>query len=390
MSNAKPSRRPLPSSPKSIIEYPLPAARQTHELIRCSSDSADIIAITQQTSSSLVKVELENGRPTGNIGWHTIGEGDRSGLHGLAPSARGPNLAWATLQFENKVLLLDVVGSGVDDAPTVVEAYDIPAPGHGPHVVIEHDNHLWITLKDSHHVLQIPLDHPEECRLFEASRNPIFVAYHRNGDVMYASQDQSGRLLRIDPNQGAMEETDIPPSIGHTPVGLIAGPDGNVWFVLAGTAEGGTGTFGKILADGTVEWFRLPNALGKNASLLHLAFQPHPETDAPDTLWLMSSSIIDATATDAIFRVRLRDNYSVIDSVNTTVLPTQRSKAHRVLPQPEGIFVTELATSTLAGLFSDPSAATSGFDETGDYFAQYGYGIPRSDNPYELRSPLDE
>jgi len=51
------------------------------------------------------------------------------------------------------------------------------------------------------------------------------------------------------------------------------------------------------------------------------------------------------------------------------------------------MFVTELAASTLAGLFSDPAAATSGFDKTGDYFPQYGHGIPHSDNPYQLQLP---
>ncbi len=51
------------------------------------------------------------------------------------------------------------------------------------------------------------------------------------------------------------------------------------------------------------------------------------------------------------------------------------------------MFVTELAASTLARLFSGPAAATIGFDETGDYFTQYGYGIPRSDNPYQLQLP---
>ena len=53
------------SSPvKSVVEYPLPAAAETHEIIAVSDN---LLLISQQTDGSLVKVSLDsNGKPTGS------------------------------------------------------------------------------------------------------------------------------------------------------------------------------------------------------------------------------------------------------------------------------------------------------------------------------------
>ena len=113
------------------------------------------------------------------------------------------------------------------------------------------------------------------------------------------------------------------------PVGLIDGPDGNVWFVLLGTSDGGTGTFGRILNKGEIQWFQLKNNLGKQATLLHLAFADCSDT-APAKLWLLASSIISSNVLDALIEVRFNKDYQAIDTISTHVFPTQLNKAHRV------------------------------------------------------------
>jgi hypothetical protein len=52
----------LESSPvKAVVEYPLPAAGQTHEILVVNDD---LLIISQQTDGSLIKVALDNdGKP---------------------------------------------------------------------------------------------------------------------------------------------------------------------------------------------------------------------------------------------------------------------------------------------------------------------------------------
>lgn len=359
-------------APKTIIEYPLPAARETHELV--AVDEQRTILISQQSDSTLIKVALNPESGVAQTAARFVIKHARAGLHGLRNSAAYPGKVWGSLQFDSELLLIDPVVSDVNAPPKIEKCIPLPAPARGPHVVIEDGDDVWTTLKDSHHVMRINHRDPEDYAIYKSARNPIFVAKHAHSGKFYASQDQSSKILRINPKSGKTKQIDIPAELGKTPVGLIAGPDGNVWFVLLGTSTGGTGVFGRILKKGEIQWFQLKNNLGKQAALLHLAFDDCSDT-APAKLWLLASSIISPNTLDALIEVRFNQDYQAIDTISTHVFPTQLNKAHRVLPLRKGVYATELATSILAHLASSPTENSKRYDETSDYYAEFGLGV---------------
>jgi virginiamycin B lyase len=153
-------------------------------------------------------------------------------------------------------------------------------------------------------------------------------------------------------------------------VGLIAGPDGHVWFTLLSAP----GTFGRIGADGEFTWFRLTTPLGKTAGLLHLNFDQTPPGPLP-RLYLLGSSISSAAAPDAVFAVTFSDDYTHLDTQQTFVLPTQGSKAHRVLPVLGGLYISELNVSLLAHIPLSGSASDTAVDEASDSYSMMGLGV---------------
>ncbi|MEM8962680.1 MAG: hypothetical protein AAGD38_14435 [Acidobacteriota bacterium] len=365
--------------PKTIVEYPLPGAVQTHELV---SVNGSLIVVSQQSDSKLVKMARDP--QTGLINAaasFTIGS-EKDGLHGLRASEVFPGMVWATLQFTSKLLLINPNSGSVNAAPEIVRTIDVPFPGRGPHVVIEEGEYLWVTLKDSAHVLHINFNNPSEYTLYKAARKPIFVARHPTNNRVYVSQDQSSKILEIDTALGFQREIDVPEEEGATPVGLIAGPDGNVWFTLAGPQGGAQGTFVKIDADGEFNYFHLTTDQGSTAGLLHLAFEVN-QTNLP-RLHLVASTIADSASFDGVITVTLDADYSAIDTQTTYTFPTQLSKLHRVLVLGDQLFVTELSTSAVAQIFLPVPAATP-IDEDDDYYSLFGQGA--ADTQVEYANP---
>ena len=362
-------------APKYAVEYPLPAAGQTHELTVIDDR---MIVLSQQSDSTLVKVALDDeGRPTQARSF-LIGT-PRSGLHGVAASTTHPGKIWLTLQFDSALVLIDPVIDDVNAAPIIEKYIKVPAPGRGPHVVQEYGNELWSSLKDSHHVLYINQDDPEDYALYPVSRTPVFVAKHPTSGDVYASIDASSKISRVHVDTGEVSEYSIPMDVGSTVVGLIDGPDGNVWFVLLGAMTGPTGTFGKVTADGEVHFIQLPNAQGKTAGLLHLAFPPQ---DKGPRLFLMSSSIGTATAINAVFDVTFDEGYNRIETISTVTLPTQYSKAHRVFHTNKGLYVTELSVSGICHIRTGFQDNLPVVDETSDYYADFGMGSEQASVDY--------
>lgn len=351
--------------PKAVAEYPLPASAQTHEVAYAGSN---MLVVTQQTDSVLVQVSLDpaTGRPLAAAG-HLIGT-SRSGLHGLFASKTNPGCVWATLQFDNKLLLLRP-GADADTPPEILREIDVPAPARGPHVIVEYGDDLWTTCKDSSHVVRVSASNPANSSVYACSRRPIFVAKHPTTGDLYASLDKSSRILRIDGVTGETGEMAVPAEEGSTPVGLVAGPDGNVWFVLLG----GSGTFAKIRSASEIEWFRLTSSLAAGAGLLHLAWGASP-SGAP-VLWLLASSISSMALPNAVVRVTFDNGFGAIATQETFSLPTQMSMTHRVLQVGGSVYVTEMMSSLLAHL---PVAQepTPPVDEASDYYADYGLGQP--------------
>lgn len=356
--------------PKSVTEYPLPAAWQTHEV---AYPGNGMLVVTQQTDSVLVQVAIDpaTGRPL-EAGGHLIGN-PRSGLHGLFASQIHPGCVWVTLQFDNKLLLVRP-GATVDAPPEILKEIPIPAPARGPHVVVEYGDELWTTCKDSSHVVRVGAN-GAGATVYPCSRRPIFVAKHPATGAMYAGLDSSSRILRVDPQTGKTEETAVPAEHGSTPVGLIAGPDGNVWFVLLGNSSGGTGTFAKVAADGTIVWFKLTSHTAAGSGLLHLAWGKTSGGD--DVLWLLASSISSMMLPNAVIRVTFDNDFGAIASQQSFSLPTQMCMAHRVLCVGGSLYVSEMMSSAIAHI---PVAEVPrpAVDEGCDYYGDYGLGQPAS------------
>ena len=357
--------------PKAVAEYPLPAAGQTHELAYAGHG---VLVVTQQTNSVLVQVALDpaTGRPLEAAG-HLIGN-PWSGLHGLHPAQGNPGCVWVTLQFDNKLLLVQP-GTGVDMPPTVLREIAIPAPARGPHVVVEYGDDLWTTCKDSSHVVRVNAANPADASVYPCSRRPIFVARHPRSDIMFASLDKSSRILCIDPTNGQQWELQVPADQGATPVGLVTGPDKNVWFVLLGGSSGGNGTFAKINAKSEITWYRLRTGTASMAGLIHLAWSQSAEGEP--LLWLLASSISNPMVPNAVIRVTFDDDYGAIATQETFSLPTQMSMSHRVLPLGGSLYVTEMMSSVLAHI-PVAQASSPAVDEASDYYADYGLGQPVS------------
>jgi streptogramin lyase len=355
---------------KAVVEYPLPPAAQTHEVLAVSDT---LLVISQQTDGSLVRVEINtNGQPTAARKWTPASQW--SGLHGLAKSSDVPTV-WATLQFDNAILQIDPKGDDILEEPEVKNTIPIPSPAFGPHGILENNGNLWISCKDSSHVVRINIDNSDDYQVWAVSRRPIFVAVHPTSGDVFASLDQSSKIWHYKNDGGNGEEIAVPPEKGSTPVGLIAGADGNVWVVLLGNETTGTGTFGRINEDASIDWFTMSSAIGSTAPLLHLAFDQDPTR-----FWLLGSSVASPSSVNAVFTVQI-DNISTggtanprIAIQNTTVLPTQRSSNHRIISHRGSLYITELTTSTLAHV---SGAAVNGLSvsETWDQYSDYGLGL---------------
>jgi virginiamycin B lyase len=360
---------------KSVVEYPLPASGQTHEILAVSEN---LLLITQQTDGSFVKVALDNnGQPTGSRKYTATNPW--SGLHGLAlQSGSGGNVSattvWATVQFDNAILQINPNGDNIDAQPRVINTIPIPSPAFGPHGVLEHNGNLWIACKDSSHVVRINANNPDDHQVWAVSGRPIFVAIHPTSGDVFAGLDTSSKIWHYKNNGGAGEEMAIPPEKGTTPVGTVSGPDGNVWVALLGNSTTGTGTFGRINKDASIDWFTLSTPLGSTAPLIHMAFGQDPSQ-----FWLLGSSTVCATCINAVFTVKIEDSSSGgtakprIAVQNTIMLPTQRSWTHRIAFHKGSLYITELTTSTLAHV---SGAAVNNMDvsENWDQYAAYGLG----------------
>lgn len=359
---------PVPITLKSAIEYPLPISGQTHEIV---SPALGLLLVSQQPDSALLKIEVDpgTGRPI-QVAKHTI-HGPFAGLHGLCVSKAYPGCVWATLQFDSQLLLIDPIAGDLDAAPVIRTRIQLPAPARGPHVVIEDGESLWTSCKDSHHVVRGRIDGAPDFAIYPCGRRPIFVAVHPRSRAVYASLDQSSAIFAIEP--GSEPRTiPVPAERGSTPVGLLPGPDGNLWFGLLGSPSGGTGTFGRIAEDGSITWFQLTAGAAMGASFIHLGFPG----DGSERIYLLGSSMADMMALNAVFEIAMSGGFEKIEAQQTIAFPSQASMSHRVLVTPHGIYVTELGACAIVHLRSARSPFSEGIDEASDPYALWGGGVP--------------
>ncbi|CAG8837715.1 26347_t:CDS:2, partial [Gigaspora margarita] len=300
-----------------IVENKLPHAKQTHELVK-----------------QMASFQIANPNST---------------LHGLDLSTQYPGMVWLTLEGDNKLVLIDPGVASVTNTPKVIKEIDVPHPGKGPHYIGEYENDLWVSLKESYHVLRINHRYPTYYSLFKGVIHPIFVAQHPINKMFYSSEDTSSKIMKINPATGKTIQIDVAASAGTTPVGMISGPKG-IWFTLLGSATAGTGTFGFIDQDDNIVYHKLKSPLGKDAALLHLKFDVAYKTNYK--LYLLSSSIINPNALDMVIKVTFDEQWTTIKDEEAIVIPTQRCQAHRLLPTEFNVFATELTSSKILILYN--------------------------------------
>ncbi|KAF0536897.1 hypothetical protein F8M41_008946 [Gigaspora margarita] len=327
-----------------IVENQLPHAEQTHELVKVG----DIVLISQLSNSVLVKIQVDKYGIGQQMASFQIAN-PNSTLHGLDLSTQYPGMVWLTLEGDNKLVLIDPGVASVTNTPKVIKEIDVPHPGKGPHYIGEYENDLWVSLKESYHVLRINHRYPTYYSLYKGVIHPIFVAQHPINKMFYSSEDTSSKIMKINPATGKTIQIDVAASAGTTPVGMISGPKG-IWFTLLGSATAGTGTFGFIDQYDNIVYHKLKSPLGKDAALLHLKFDVAYKTNYK--LYLLSSSIINPNALDMVIKVTFDEQWTTIKDEEAIVIPTQRCQAHRLLPTEFNVFATELTSSKLLTLFS--------------------------------------
>ncbi|CAO3627444.1 unnamed protein product [Cunninghamella blakesleeana] len=331
---------------KFIVESDLPKAEQTHEIV--AVPKSNVVLISQMSNSVLVKAKVDHRGVIRDLYHFQMGT-NTSGLHGLANSKQYPGKIWITLQEENKLLLIDPKPYSLSAKPTILKTILVPGKtAKGPHYIGEYGDDLWVSLKDSFDVLRINHRDTSNYNVFHGFPHPIFIAEHPINKLFYASEDDSSHIVKIDPKTDKTKQFAIPKEIGATPVGLISGPKG-IWFTLLGSRTNGTGTIGYIDEHDKFTFMKLKSPLASTASFLHLAFDVnHLENH---TLWLLASSINYPNALNMLIKVTFDDQWKTILTEDITVIPTQYSAVHRILPTKTNIFVTELSTSKLFSLY---------------------------------------
>lgn len=373
---------------KRLTEYPLPAAMMTHELALVNS--GQMIVLSQMDDSTLIQLDLDDtGRPI-NAFSYQIGSAT-SQLHGVTASSSYAGDIWVTLQEDSQLLRL-TPGATAAEAPTLQVTIDVPQPGMGPHCVSEYGDDLWCSCKNpsdetgDYYVCRINKEDPSNYTLWSVPQSPVFVIKHPVSGDVFASIDTDSKIVRCTSSDGAYfgqsiqtpDVIDIPPTEGSTVVGMCEGPDNNIWFALLGGSGAGTGTFGRILSDESLEFVTLGGSLGSTAGLLHLTFAPY--TDGEDyRVYILSSDITkDASINqpNAVFDVTLDTQTLAITSEVSFVFPTQYSWAHRVLYSDYGLYCTQLQTSGLVHIQLDIEGSNPAINEGGSDYQQHGIGAP--------------
>ncbi|CAG8574450.1 6889_t:CDS:1 [Cetraspora pellucida] len=327
-----------------IVENQLPFADETHELVQVK----DIVLISQFVNSVLVKVQVDKYGVAQRVAGFQIAN-PNSSLHGLALSTKYTGMVWLTLEADNKLVLIDPVVASATDAPKVIKEINVPQPGYGPHEIGEYETDLWVSLKTSYDVLRINYEKPTDYYIYKAVPRPIFVAQHPINKMFYSSEDESSKIMKINPATGVTTQIAVNAIAGITPVGLISGPKG-IWFTLHGNETASTGTFGFIDQDDKIVYHKLTSSLGKDAALFHLVFDVAYEINCK--LYLLSSSLKNPKALDMVIKVTFDEQWTTIKAEEIIVIPTQQCKVHRILSTQFNIFATELTSSKLLTLFS--------------------------------------
>ena len=136
------------------------------------------------------------------------------------------------------------------------------------------------------------------------------------------------------------------------------------------------------VAPDAIDWFHLKNAVARNAGLLHLTFDAPCSDPKRPLLHLLASSIIDPAGLNAVISVRLDERHQRIETMETSVFPTQASAGHRVFALEGALFATEFASNLAWIQRGSRTDLVPRVDETSDFYATFGLGTRESDLRY--------
>lgn len=347
-----------------LTEYLMPVASETHEFARVPG--SNFVLLSQMSNSQLIKIELD---PTTEepVAFQSfpMGNNSDSGLHGVWPSTLYPGKMWLSLQWENKLLLVDP-GQNLTAAPTIITTIDIPEPGNGPHCIFEIGNRIWAGLKDAskqtgqYYVFSADISNSTDQHLYQCLKSPVFIKEEPTTKLIYVTQDTESSIMRINATSGETAQLPIPANVGSTPVGMTTatGPMSGVWFSLAGNANGGNGSFGHIGSTGEMRFFQLKKPyLGTDAGLLHVA-DASTVAGGP-ALWLLSTSLLSTNSPDALILVTFDEAVESITGEEYISMLTQNAMVHRVVPMGATVMVSQLHTFALTQLSYNNTVAGS-------------------------------
>ena len=371
-----------------VLEHALPQAEQTHEVIYDPHTHSVLISQMEEGRLLRVPVDEETGELGNPVEAVVIGEAEGRepdsneppliGLHGLALSELFPGHVWVTLQYQNKICLVDV------SSLEVVSSFACPrtlADGEtaigGPHSLVEKRGHLFVTMKGgaSCH------GPPDEASLEEATahgvwRVPLATGVGVGGGVAGAGEvfqvPATPPMCAVDDDGTCWVVCDATPCVAKIPwearaqpddttgslhactasgadgkpeqssrvlmlpfqyaemhgcgPGIVIGPDGRPWFC----ALGGAGLIGTVTRCGHVKMFELHTHEWNAAPrICHLRWCLEQRT-----LFCISSDLVDRTATNTLIRVQFDESYSQIVAQHELAMPTQAAGCHRIAMVP--------------------------------------------------------
>jgi streptogramin lyase len=148
----------------------------------------------------------------------------------------------------------------IGGAPAKVwfNSYNMPIASNAPMCIVRgHDDAMWYTELMGNRVGRITMD--GEFQRWEIPTPygaPTGLKVANNGDLLIAYWF-SPKIARMTPD-GHFTEWEVPAEKGEVQAGLMAGPDGGVWFT-----QPRAGRIGKISLDGDLTWYEIPGARGR-------------------------------------------------------------------------------------------------------------------------------
>lgn len=385
-------------SPVFIKEIKLPFSSETHEILY--EPVTNSVFVSQMSNSVLVQIDLDENGILKNVDkcW-TIAK-ESSGLHNLSLSYKYPGCVWASLQFNNKIILFD--------AKTKKIIYDLITPDiyidsdkkcfiGGPHCIRECKNTgiLWVALKgnigccpdveiskkkkdvlrkccnlsdirksmeienisipDGYAIWKInpelfdkTIENGYGGNLFDCLPSPPMMTIDTNSNC-WVSLDCSSVIMKITIDN-KKSYIDVPhcsqDKLCITGPAIVSDPLNNTWLSLLG-ANGCLVKIHKYTEKKTLYKISVPDWI-KDLKIIHFTFD-----DLEKRLFAISSDLLEEKSVNAVIILKFDDNWEIIKCQRIIPLPTQDCSCHRIelienkITENRSIVVSEMSSSKI-------------------------------------------